>query len=73
MPHWHHISMAFETLNVSGMTCGCSRARGKALGTPGVTKATVDLVNASASWNTMRMWCSGGRPRGPAARPQVPA
>ena len=44
--------MAAQTLkmNVGGMTCGnCSRSvERKLLATPGVTKATVDLVNASA-------------------------
>ena len=49
----HHISMAAQTLkmNVSGMTCGnCSRSvERKLAATPGVTKATVDLVNASAT------------------------
>ncbi len=38
-------------MNVGGMTCGnCSRSvERKLLATPGVTKATVDLVNASAT------------------------
>ena len=49
----HHISMAAQTLrmNVSGMTCGnCSRSVERKLSaTPGVTKATVDLVNATAT------------------------
>jgi copper chaperone CopZ len=44
--------MAAQTLkmNVGGMTCGnCSRSvERKLAATPGVTKATVDLVNASA-------------------------
>ena len=44
--------MAPETLkmHVGGMTCGnCSRSVERKLSaTPGVTKATVDLVNASA-------------------------
>jgi Cu+-exporting ATPase len=44
--------MTAQTLkmNVGGMTCGnCSRSvERKLLATPGVTKATVDLVNASA-------------------------
>jgi copper chaperone CopZ len=48
----HHISMAAQTLkmSVSGMTCGnCSRSVERKLSaTPGVTKATVDLVNGSA-------------------------
>ena len=48
----HHISMASQTLKMSvrGMTCGnCSRSVERKLSaTPGVTKATVDLVNASA-------------------------
>jgi copper chaperone CopZ len=48
----HHISMAAQTLKMSvgGMTCGnCSRSvERKLAATPGVTKATVDLVNASA-------------------------
>jgi Cu+-exporting ATPase len=48
----HHIGMAAQTLkmSVSGMTCGnCSRSVERKLSaTPGVTKATVDLVNASA-------------------------
>jgi copper chaperone CopZ len=48
----HHISMASQTLkmSVSGMTCGnCSRSVERKLSaTPGVTKATVDLVDASA-------------------------
>ena len=48
----HHISMTAQTLkmNVNGMTCGnCSRSvERKLAATPGVTKATVDLVNASA-------------------------
>jgi Cu+-exporting ATPase len=45
--------MAAQTLkmNVGGMTCGnCSRSVERKLGaTPGVTKATVDLVNGSAT------------------------
>ena len=49
----HHIIMAAQTLkmNVSGMTCGnCSRSVERKLSaTPGVTKATVYLVNASAT------------------------
>jgi copper chaperone CopZ len=49
----HHIGMAAQTLkmNVSGMTCGnCSRSvERKLAATPGVSKATVDLVNASAT------------------------
>ena len=49
----HHIDMAAQTLkmNVSGMTCGnCSRSvERKLLATPGVVKATVDLVNACAT------------------------
>ena len=49
----HHIGMAAQTLklNVGGMTCGnCSRSvERKLLATPGVTKATVDLVNACAT------------------------
>ena len=49
----HHIGMAAQTLkmNVSGMTCGnCSRSvERKLLATPGVAKATVDLVNACAT------------------------
>ena len=38
-------------LSVSGMTCGnCSRSVERKLSsTPGVTKATVDLVNACAT------------------------
>ena len=48
----HHISMAAQTLkmSVSGMTCGnCSRSVERKLSaTPGVSKATVDLLNASA-------------------------
>ena len=38
-------------LNVGGMTCGnCSRSVERKLSaTPGVTKATVDLVNACAT------------------------
>jgi Cu+-exporting ATPase len=37
-------------MNVGGMTCGnCSRSVERKLSaTPGVTKATVDLVNSSA-------------------------
>ena len=49
----HHIGMAAQTLkmNVSGMTCGnCSRSVERKLSaTPGVIKATVDLVNANAT------------------------
>ena len=45
--------MAAQTLkiNVGGMTCGnCSRSVERKLSaTPGVTKATVDLVNACAT------------------------
>ena len=45
--------MANQTLHlsVSGMTCGnCARSVERKLsGTPGVTKATVDLVNANAT------------------------
>ena len=45
--------MAAQTLkmNVGGMTCGnCSRSVERTLAaTPGVTKATVDLVHASAT------------------------
>jgi copper chaperone CopZ len=45
--------MALQTLkmNVVGMTCGnCSRTVERKLSaTPGVSKATVDLVNASAT------------------------
>ena len=45
--------MAAQTLkmNVSGMTCGnCSRSVERKLSaTPGVSKATVDLVNACAT------------------------
>ena len=45
--------MAAQTLkmNVSGMTCGnCSRSVERKLSaTPGVTKATVDLVSATAT------------------------
>ncbi len=45
--------MAAQTLkmNVSGMTCGnCSRSVERKLSaTPGVIKATVDLVNANAT------------------------
>ena len=49
----HHIGMAAQTLKISvgGMTCGnCSRSvERKLAATPGVTKATVDLVNACAT------------------------
>jgi copper chaperone CopZ len=49
----HHIGMAAQTLKISvgGMTCGnCSRSVERKLSaTPGVTKATVDLVNACAT------------------------
>lgn len=49
----HHISMAIETLNltVQGMTCGnCARTvERKLAGTPGVTKAVVDLSGAQAT------------------------
>ena len=49
----HHIGMAAQTvkINVSGMTCGnCARSvERKLTATPGVTKATVDLVNACAT------------------------
>jgi len=45
--------MAAQTLkmNVNGMTCGnCSRSvERKLCATPGVTKATVDLVGATAT------------------------
>ena len=45
--------MATQTLNlpVQGMTCGnCARSvERKLLATPGVTKAVVDLANASAA------------------------
>lgn len=44
--------MSAQTLkmNVNGMTCGnCSRSVERKLGaTPGVTKATVDLISATA-------------------------
>jgi copper chaperone CopZ len=49
----HHINMATETLHltVRGMTCGnCARSvERKLTGTPGVTKAAVDLPGASAT------------------------
>ena len=49
----HHIVMAIETLHltVRGMTCGnCARTVERKLsGTPGVTKAVVDLNGASAT------------------------
>ena len=49
----HHISMATQTvkLNVRGMTCGnCARSiERKLTSTPGVSKATVDLVNQNAT------------------------
>jgi Cu+-exporting ATPase len=49
----HHIGMAAKTLkmSVSGMTCGnCARSVERTLThMPGVTKATVDLVHASAT------------------------
>ena len=49
----HHISMATETLKmtVHGMTCGnCARSVERKLSsTPGVTKATVDLLNQNAT------------------------
>lgn len=49
----HHISMAIETLHLSvrGMTCGnCARSvERKLTGTPGVTKAAVDLAGAAAT------------------------
>jgi copper chaperone CopZ len=49
----HHIGMASETLKmtVHGMTCGnCARSvERKLTGTPGVTKATVDLLNQNAT------------------------
>jgi copper chaperone CopZ len=48
----HHISMATETLKmtVHGMTCGnCARSvERKLTATPGVSKATVDLLNQNA-------------------------
>ena len=49
----HHISMATETLKmtVHGMTCGsCARSvERKLTATPGVHKATVDLLNQNAT------------------------
>lgn len=49
----HHRGMALETLQmvVHGMTCGnCARSVERKLsGTPGVTKATVDLNGSSAT------------------------
>ena len=49
----HHISMAIETLHltVRGMTSGnCARSVERKLsGTPGVTKAEVDLEGSSAT------------------------
>jgi copper chaperone CopZ len=49
----HHISMAAKTLklSVNGMTCGnCARSVERRLaGTPGVAKATVDLVHGDAT------------------------
>ena len=49
----HHSNMDPQTLRltVRGMTCGnCARSVENKLGsTPGVTKATVDLVNATAT------------------------
>jgi copper chaperone CopZ len=49
----HHIGMATQTLrlNVHGMTCGnCARSVERKLSsTPGVSKATVDLVNQNAT------------------------
>jgi copper chaperone CopZ len=49
----HHISMAIETLHltVHGMTCGnCARSVERKLsGTPGVTKAVVDLNGEAAT------------------------
>jgi len=49
----HHIRMAIETLHlpVRGMTCGnCARSvERKLAGTPGVTSASVDLNEASAT------------------------
>jgi len=49
----HHISMATETLKmtVHGMTCGsCARSvERKLTATPGVSKATVDLLNQNAT------------------------
>ena len=49
----HHISMATETLKmtVHGMTCGnCARSvERKLTATPGVRKATVDLLNQNAT------------------------
>ncbi len=49
----HHIGMATETLKltVHGMTCGnCARSVERKLSaTPGVAKATVDLLNQNAT------------------------
>jgi len=49
----HHIGMAQQTVKIAvqGMTCGnCARnVERKLTSTPGVAKATVDLVNACAT------------------------
>jgi len=49
----HHIDMATEILKmtVHGMTCGsCARSvERKLTATPGVSKATVDLLNQNAT------------------------